>query len=133
MSRVKRAQSVLEYCIFLGVVAAAFGMMQVYAKRGIQAAVKSTADVFGGQEELHMTFSGNSTEQEQKEKLFFKNRESETKSTSATRAVQSKNIVAGDVSESTVTQSDTYFSGASIGDIVLPENITTLSQAAESS
>ena len=44
--RLKRAQSVTEYAILLGIVIAAFAGMQVYLKRGLQARVKSGTDAF---------------------------------------------------------------------------------------
>lgn len=40
----KRGQAIFEYALLLAVVAAAVAGMQIFAKRGIQAAVKMTAD-----------------------------------------------------------------------------------------
>lgn len=45
----KRAQSVLEYVVILGVIGAALVAMQVYFKRSIQAVVKTAADQMGEQ------------------------------------------------------------------------------------
>ncbi len=45
-----KAQSIIEYSVLLGLVVAAFVGMQVYLKRGIQAAVKISADQLGSQQ-----------------------------------------------------------------------------------
>ena len=42
----RRAQSITEYVIVLGLVAAALISMQVYVKRGVQAKVKDMTDAF---------------------------------------------------------------------------------------
>ncbi len=42
--RLKKAQSVTEYAILLGIVIGAFAGMQIYLKRGIQARVKTGTD-----------------------------------------------------------------------------------------
>jgi hypothetical protein len=44
----RRGQSVAEYAILLGLVIAAFVTMQVYARRGLQARVKSGTDALTG-------------------------------------------------------------------------------------
>lgn len=44
-----RAQSIMEYVVLLGVIAAALTAMQIYFKRGIQAVVKVAADEMGEQ------------------------------------------------------------------------------------
>jgi Flp pilus assembly pilin Flp len=44
-----RGQSVLEYAILVGIVMAAILGMQIYAKRGIQAGIKTAADQLGDQ------------------------------------------------------------------------------------
>lgn len=46
----KLAQSTLEYTVIIGVVVTAIIVMQVYAKRGIQAATKAVADQLSNQE-----------------------------------------------------------------------------------
>lgn len=46
-----KAQSILEYVVLLGIVGMALGMMQLYFKRSIQAAVKVAADQIGDQRE----------------------------------------------------------------------------------
>lgn len=51
-----RGQSIAEYGIVLGIVAAALAGMQVYAKRAIQAAIKVAADEVGGQRKGAMEF-----------------------------------------------------------------------------
>lgn len=48
----KKAQSLLEYTLILGVVAVALVGMQVYFKRGVQSMVKVVADDFGNQGDL---------------------------------------------------------------------------------
>jgi Flp pilus assembly pilin Flp len=45
-----RAQSMVEYALLLGVVSAALIAMQFYMKRGIQGAVKVSADQLGPQQ-----------------------------------------------------------------------------------
>ena len=47
----RRGQSIIEYVILIGVVAAAVLGMQAYAKRGIQAGIKVAADRIGSQQE----------------------------------------------------------------------------------
>ena len=47
----KRAQSLLEYSVVLGVVVSVFFAMQTYVKRSIQAGIKISADQLGTQEE----------------------------------------------------------------------------------
>jgi len=42
--RNKRGQNILEYSVIIGIVVAALMVMQVYMKRGIQAATKVAAD-----------------------------------------------------------------------------------------
>ena len=44
-----RGQSLAEYAILLGIVAAAAVTMQVYARRGLQAGLKAAADQLGDQ------------------------------------------------------------------------------------
>ena len=46
-----QGQSIIEYVILIGVVAAAVLGMQAYAKRGIQAGIKVAADRIGSQQE----------------------------------------------------------------------------------
>lgn len=46
-----KGQSILEYAIILGLVAAALTTMQVYLKRGIQAGIKVAADELGRQQD----------------------------------------------------------------------------------
>ena len=45
-----RGQSMVDYVLLLGVISAALIAMQVYMKRGIQAAVKVSCDQLGPQE-----------------------------------------------------------------------------------
>ena len=45
-------QSIAEYAVLISVVAAALLAMQIYMKRGIQAAIKCSTDQFGSQEYL---------------------------------------------------------------------------------
>ena len=47
--RVWRGQSITEYVIVVGAIIAAITAMQLYAKRGIQAAIKAGADDIGDQ------------------------------------------------------------------------------------
>lgn len=51
MDEQQRGQSILEYAILIAVVIAALTAMQVYAKRGIQAGIKTAADQIGTQED----------------------------------------------------------------------------------
>lgn len=51
MNERARGQSITEYVILLGVVAAAVLGMQSYAKRGIQAGIKAAADRIGSQQQ----------------------------------------------------------------------------------
>ena len=44
----RKAQSLIEYSVFICVIAAALVAMQVYIKRSIQGRVKSSADELGG-------------------------------------------------------------------------------------
>jgi len=44
-------QSIIEYSVLLGLLAAVFAGMQVYMRRGIQAAIKISADQLGNQED----------------------------------------------------------------------------------
>lgn len=44
-------QATLEYAVVLGLVVAALTMMQVYVRRGIQSAIKLSADEIGRQED----------------------------------------------------------------------------------
>lgn len=46
-----KAQTILEYVLILGIVAGALGAMQLYFRRGIQAAIKATADEIGLQQD----------------------------------------------------------------------------------
>ena len=46
-----KGQSIMEYVVLIGVVAAAVLGMQAYAKRGIQAGIKVAADRIGSQQE----------------------------------------------------------------------------------
>ncbi len=46
----EKAQSLIEYALILAIVAAALMGMQAYMKRGIQAAVKLSADQLGEQQ-----------------------------------------------------------------------------------
>lgn len=48
-NRLRRGQAITEYAILLGVVAAALFGMQLYAKRSLQAGLKSVADRLGEQ------------------------------------------------------------------------------------
>jgi len=43
----KPAQSIMEYCLFVGIIALALATMQTYARRGVQAVIKVTADQMG--------------------------------------------------------------------------------------
>ena len=45
----KRGQSISEYVIVIGIVAAALLLMQTYIKRGIQGVIKASADELGDQ------------------------------------------------------------------------------------
>lgn len=47
--RNKKAQSILEYAVLLGLAGIALSTMQVYFKRGIQSVIKVAADEVGGQ------------------------------------------------------------------------------------
>lgn len=47
--RKNRAQSILEYAILIGVIAAALSAMQIYFRRGIQAVIRVAADEVGCQ------------------------------------------------------------------------------------
>ena len=47
----KKAQSMLEYALVIGIIAAALAAMQLYFKRTIQATVKVAADEIGGQKQ----------------------------------------------------------------------------------
>jgi hypothetical protein len=44
-----KAQSILEYAVVFGIVAAAIGAMQLYFRRGISATIKTVADLVGDQ------------------------------------------------------------------------------------
>jgi len=46
-----KAQSILEYIVLVGIIAAALTAMQFYFRRAIQAAVKVAADEIGSQKE----------------------------------------------------------------------------------
>lgn len=46
----KKGQSIIEYAVILGLVVAGLTAMQVYIKRGLQAAIKVAADELGPQE-----------------------------------------------------------------------------------
>ena len=46
-----KAQSIIEYSILLGLLAAGFFTLQVYLKRGIQAGIRASADQLGNQQE----------------------------------------------------------------------------------
>ncbi len=45
-----KAQSIIEYALLLGIIGLALGAMQLYFKRGIQAAIKVSVDQLGSQE-----------------------------------------------------------------------------------
>lgn len=45
-----KAQSIIEYALLLGIIGLALGVMQLYFKRGIQAAIKVSADQLASQE-----------------------------------------------------------------------------------
>jgi len=47
---IRPAQSMLEYCLFIALILAALAGMQTYGKRGLAAALKSTADKMGMQQ-----------------------------------------------------------------------------------
>lgn len=47
--RNKKAQSILEYAVLLGLVGLALSAMQIYFKRGIQSVIKVAADEVGSQ------------------------------------------------------------------------------------
>lgn len=47
--RNKKAQSILEYAVLLGLAGIALFTMQIYFKRGIQSVIKAAADEVGGQ------------------------------------------------------------------------------------
>jgi len=49
--RNKKAQSILEYAVLLGLAGIALSSMQVYFKRGIQSVIKVAADEVGKQED----------------------------------------------------------------------------------
>lgn len=51
MLRNKKAQSILEYAVLLGLAGIALSSMQVYFKRGIQSVIKVAADEVGKQED----------------------------------------------------------------------------------
>ena len=46
----RQGQNITEYMLILGIVVAAFIGMQIYIKRGIQAAIKVASDELGSQE-----------------------------------------------------------------------------------
>jgi len=49
MMRALRGQSLLEYCILLVIIIAAFVTMQIYMKRGVQGRWKDSVDQLGDQ------------------------------------------------------------------------------------
>lgn len=53
-----KAQSIIEYALLLGIIGLALGAMQLYFKRGIQAAIKVSADQLGSQEGSSLKESG---------------------------------------------------------------------------
>lgn len=42
-----KAQSILEYAILIGIIAAALSTMQIYLRRGIQSVIRAAADEVG--------------------------------------------------------------------------------------
>lgn len=48
----RKAQSVVEYGILIGIVAAAILVMQTYMKRGVQAGIKVSVDEFADQKDF---------------------------------------------------------------------------------
>ena len=47
MKQAVKAQSLMEYCLLIGILALALAGMQTYARRGVQAVIKTTADKVG--------------------------------------------------------------------------------------
>jgi Flp pilus assembly pilin Flp len=98
-----RGQSVAEYALLISVIAAALLAMQVYMKRGIQAAVKYSTDQFGSQAEWIET---------DPDKIMQQNMTQQSVSDSTTR-IQQEGL--GDSSKTTFTFDDTSSStGVSI-------------------
>lgn len=54
----KRAQSMLEYTLLIGIVALALMAMQTYGRRGIQAVLKLSVDKLGAQENATSSVGG---------------------------------------------------------------------------
>jgi Flp pilus assembly pilin Flp len=52
-----KAQNMIEYTIVLGIIAAAFVVMNPLMKRGIQAMIRITADQIGNQQGAEQTFN----------------------------------------------------------------------------
>lgn len=51
LNRMPKAQSIVEYAILIGVIFAALAAMQVYSRRGINAAIRVAADQVGTQDD----------------------------------------------------------------------------------
>lgn len=64
------AQSITEYTILLGIVAAAIMSMNVYLKRGVQAGIKLSVDQFSNQKDGMVSEDFKKT---QAEKVIFSN------------------------------------------------------------
>jgi hypothetical protein len=125
MKNMKKAQSIVEYLLFIGVIAMAFSLMQVYGKRGLQAVVKSQADTLGGQQDNQMSLNDTQVS-------WFKQRYGDTGqnapvTTGKNNMVSGSSVTvkAGKYSGSEVSTTTTSFSGASVGGIEPNDDATS--------
>jgi hypothetical protein len=107
----KISQSIVEYVVFVGVIVAALAVMQLYAKRGIQATLKAGADTVGGQTDSVVTTNGT-------QQAWIASMDTNMTGNNAIRGVEQTTVNKGKYSKTEVSSSSTDFGGASISDVV---------------
>lgn len=107
-------QSVLEYCLFISILAALLGAMQLFGKRGLSSSLKAAGDTLGFQMKTDAGFT-NETERN----LAYL-RGAKTTGRNVVKSASKQSINANTIQTAKASVTKTSFQGASVSRVLLP-------------